>query len=121
MKLFEYSPIIDISIIFICCYVMYRLFSWAKKMDRFNNLFKQYIKENHKEMEIVKEFGPLCFVVYNGSKYILDGRKCYRHYKKNSQRFSYIIEAYLCEVVFVEKISIKTKSDKQTDKPKLLS
>jgi len=121
LKLFEYSPIIDISIIVICCYVMYRLFSWAKKMDRFNNSFKQYIKENHKELKIVKEFGPLCFVAHNGSNYILDGRKCYRQYKKNPQLFSDIIESYLFEVAFVEKVSIKIESDKQTDVPKLFS
>ncbi|OQX11241.1 MAG: hypothetical protein BWK80_44930 [Desulfobacteraceae bacterium IS3] len=120
MKLFEFSPIIDISIIAICCYVMYRLFSWTKKIERFNNSFKQYIKENHNELKIFKEFGPLCFVVNNGSKYILDSRKCYRQYKKNPQKFSDIIEAYLFEVVFVEKVSIKTESVKQ-DVPKLFS
>lgn len=120
MKLFEYSPIIDISIIVTCCYAMYRLFSGAKKMDQFNNSFRQYIKENHKELKIIKEFGPLCFVVYNGSQYTVDGRKCYRQYKKNSQRFADIIEAYLFEVVFVEKISIKTEMDKK-DVPKLFS
>lgn len=120
MKLFEYSPIIDISIIFICCYVIYRLFSWAKKMDRFNHSFKHYIKEHHRELEIVKELGPLCFVVHNDSKYVLDSRKCYRHYKKNAQRFSDIIEAYLFEVAFVEKVSIKIETDKH-DAPKLFS
>jgi hypothetical protein len=113
MRIFETDPttnIIHIIAIIACSCFIYFMISHAKRVDRFNVLFRKYIQENHKEIEILKEFGPVSLVSCNNKKYKLDTRKCYPYYKKDPDRFEDIIEAYLFELTFVEKISIETES-----------
>ena len=120
MKIFEHSPLVDIPILAVLIYLLYLLVSKAIKADRFHELFRNYIKQKHTEFKIVKEQGPLCFIIFDNNKYILNARKCYRRYKKNPDKFSDIVEAYLFELLYVEKIKIENNSSTK-EIPKLFS
>lgn len=113
-----YSNIISIAFIIIGIYILVKIFSWAKKYDEYNKKFIEYIRKEHPEIEIVKIRGSIMFVIIYENKYLLAPQKTYKLYKKDPNKFSEIVEAYLFEIMYVNKIIIETENGtKEIKKP----